>query len=537
MGAEMGADMVAHAAKRDSERSGATEVASSNSKRVGPHPVGPHPYDGFNLLPVAGEWRHAKAGKILTDRNPYTDEIVLEIAQANRDDLDAAYTGAAKAQAAWASTAPATRAQVLRRAAEVMESRRREIVDWLIRESGSTRLKANLEWQVAHAVMLSAATVPNALEGQIIPLDIPGKENQVRPKPVGVVGAISPWNWPLHLSNRTIAPALAAGNAVVVKPASDTPVTGGLLLAKIFEEAGLPRGVLSVVVGAGSEIGEAFIRHPVPRVISFTGSTPVGRGIAELAAKASIIKRVDLELGGNGPFVVLEDADLDHAVEAAVFGQFLHQGQICIAINRIIVENAMFSEFVDRFVERVKKLRAGDPDDDDTMIGPIINASQFNKINEKIRRAREANARQILGGEAEGLVLPPHVFVNADNRIELAAEEIFGPVAPILRTSNAQEALAIANDTGFGLSGAVFTRDLHRGLHFAERMQVGMAHVNDHPVIDLPTCPFGGEKNSGIGRFNGPWAIRAFTTDQWLTAQHGPRGLPWKASAVQRPWS
>jgi aldehyde dehydrogenase (NAD+) len=211
-----------------------------------------------------------------------------------------------------------------------------------------------------------------------------------------VVGVISPWNWPLHLSNRTIAPALAVGNAVVVKPATETPVTGGLLLAKIFEAAGLPPGLLSVVVAAGSEIGESFVSHPTPRVISFTGSTPVGHSIAECGAKAPIIKRVDLELGGNAPSVVLDDADLDQAVDAAVFGKFLHQRQICIAINRIIVDSAVYHVFVDRFVERVKTIKVGDPSDGEAMIGPIINDAQLDKITNRIRRAREAGAEQLL---------------------------------------------------------------------------------------------------------------------------------------------
>jgi aldehyde dehydrogenase (NAD+) len=525
-------DMVARSVSRSSDRHEA-RVADGSKVQT----RDPQPYDRFELLPIAGSWRHGQADHRLVDTNPFTGDVLLEIKQADRRDLDAAFAAGAKAQLEWAASAPGVRAQVFRRAANVMEARRGEIVEWLIRESGSTRLKANLEWEVTHTVMLWATSVPHAVESRCIPSDIPGKENQVRRKPVGVVGAISPWNWPLHLSNRTIAPALAVGNAVVVKPSSDTPVTGGLLLAKIFEEAGLPAGLLSVIVGAGSEIGDAFVSHPVPRVISFTGSTPVGRRIAELAAKAPIIKRVDLELGGNAPFVVLADADLDQAVEAAVFGKFLHQGQICIAINRIIVEEPVYRTFVDRFTERVARLKIGDSRDDETMIGPIINNSQLQKLVARVRRAGDDGCKQVLGGDPDGLVLPPHVFVNVTNKMELAAEEIFGPVAPILRVGSAEEALAVANDTSFGLSGAVFTRDLHRGVHFAERMQVGMAHVNDQPVIDLPTCPFGGEKNSGIGRFNGSWAIEAFTTDQWLTAQHAPRGYPWSASAVQGPWS
>ena len=520
-------------ASRASTRNPYAQAAKSAARKT----QSPSHYEGFDLLPIAGEWRRGNSGHKLIDRNPYTGETLLEILQGDRDDLNAAYESAAKAQPAWAALTPVTRAEVLMRAAEVMAARREEIVSWLVRESGSTQLKANLEWESTHAVMLWAASLPHAVESKIVPTDIQGKESQVRRKPVGVVGMISPWNWPLHLSNRTVAPALAVGNAVVMKPASDTPVTGGLLLAKIFEEAGLPSGLLSVVIGRGDEIGNDFVTHPIPRVISFTGSTPVGRNIAQLAAKATIIKRVDLELGGNGPFVVLADADLDQAAEAAVFGKFLHQGQICIAINRIIVENTVHDGFVERFVERVKSLKVGNPDDPETMVGPIINDTQLQRILKLIWSAREAGARQLLDGEPQGLVLPPHVFVDVTNDMLLAAEEIFGPVAPIIRARNASAALSLANDTTFGLAGAVFTRNLDVGTRFAEQMQVGMAHVNDQPVIDLPTAPFGGEKNSGIGRFNGPWAIEAFTTDQWLSVQQSPRRLPWNAHAVQGPWS
>jgi aldehyde dehydrogenase (NAD+) len=330
----------------------------------------------------------------------------------------------------------------------------------------------------------------------------------------------------LHLSLRSVAPALALGNAVVLKPASDTPVTGGLLIAKIFEEAGLPAGVLSVVVGAGRVIGDAFVLHPVPRVISFTGSTEVGRGIAEDAAKSPIIKRVALELGGNSPLVVLQDADLKIAVDAAVFGKFLHQGQICMSINRIIVDARVHDEFVDLFVERVVGLKYGDPKDPKTVIGPIINQQQLNAVRARIQKARSSRAREVLGGEPQGLVLPPHVFVDVTNDMPIAREEIFGPVAPIIKVQNDDEALRVANDTEHGLSSAVFTRDFERGLQFALGVQAGMTHVNDSPVNDLPNSPFGGEKNSGIGRYNGEWAIEEFTTHHWISVQHSPRQYP-----------
>jgi aldehyde dehydrogenase (NAD+) len=498
--------------------------------------VTPPAYAGFDRLPIAGQWRQGKSNRRLTDRNPYTGEIILEIPQGDGNDLETAYAAAATAQIAWSATLPSLRLAIFRRAAEIMEARREEIVSWLIHESGSTRLKASLEFETTHAIMLWASTVPLQVEGQILPTDVPGKEGRVYRNPVGVVGVISPWNWPLHLSARSLAPALAVGNAVVIKPASDTPVTGGLLLAKILEEAGLPPGVLSVIIGAGSEIGDAFVTHAVPRVISFTGSTPVGPHIYELAAKALILKRVELELGGNSPFVVLHDADLDQSLDAAVFGKFLHQGQICMSVNRLIVADNLYDTFVERFTERVKALKYGDPDLPDTMVGPIINKSQLKGLVDRIDAAKASGAHLVAGGEPQGLVLPPHVFAEVSNDSELAQREIFGPIAPIIRAQDDGDALRIANATEYGLAGSVFTQDRERGVRFARQLQIGMVHVNDQPALDLPNSPFGGEKNSGIGRFNGRWAIEAFTTDQWITLQHQPHSFPSDARAIKGGW-
>lgn len=484
------------------------------------------PYKGFDRMPLNGQWRGGRSGRIAEDRNPYTGDILVHIPLADERDLDEAYRAAAEAQPKWAGLLPGERAAVLRHAAAIMEARREEIVTWLIRESGSTRLKANIEWGSAHAVMLEAVSIPYRVQGRILPSDIPGKENRVYRRPVGVVGVISPWNFPLHLSNRSVAPALAVGNAVVVKPASDTPVTGGLLLAKIFEEAGLPPGVLNVVVGPGSLIGDAFVLHAVPRVIAFTGSTPVGRHIAGLTAKSTMLKHVALELGGNGPTIILDDADLDLTVNASVFGAFLHQGQICMITNRIIIDAAVHDEFVERFSARVRGLKIGDPNEADTVIGPIINASQLGGLIAHIESARASGARQTAGGDPHGLVLPPHVFADVTPQMSVAQEELFGPIVPIIKVTGEEEAIRVANDTEYGLSSTVFTRDLERGVRVGLQLQAGMTHVNDSPVNDLPNCPFGGEKNSGLGRFGGEWIIEEFTTDHWISVQHQPRELP-----------
>lgn len=483
-------------------------------------------YQDLELLPIAGKWRDGAGSRRLDVTNPFSGESLLTIAMASEADMDEAYRAAAKAQPDWAAKGPGERAAVMHRAVAIFDARKDEIMDWLVRESGSTRTKAAVEWGSARAITLEAAGMPGRSHGRVLPSDVPGKQSLVYRQALGVVGVISPWNFPLHLSIRSVAPALALGNAVVVKPASDTPVTGGLLLARIFGEAGLPPGLLSVVVGAGSDIGDAFVEHPVPSFISFTGSTDVGRGIGRIASGGEHLKRVALELGGNSPFVVLADADVEAAVDAAVVGKFLHQGQICMAINRIIVEAPLVEEFTRRFVERVRALPVGDPGKPETVIGPVINAKQLDGLRAKVARAKEEGAEVLVGGEPDGNVMPPHVFGGVTADMEIARKEIFGPLVGIQSARDAEHALELANDSEYGLSSAVFTGDVARGIEFARRVRAGMTHVNDMPVNDDANAPFGGEKNSGLGRFNGDWAIHEFTTDQWITVQTGPRPYP-----------
>jgi aldehyde dehydrogenase (NAD+) len=407
-----------------------------------------------------------------------------------------------------------------------MDARHDEIVQWLIDESGSTRLKAEMEWGFTRAEMIEAATYSFHVEGRILPSAVPGKENRVYRQPLGVVGVISPWNFPMHLSHRTIGPALALGNTVVVKPAEDTPVTGGLLLAKIYEEAGLPPGVLNVVVGDVAEIGDAFTLHAVPKFISFTGSTRVGKHVASLAVQGPWLKRFGLELGGNAPFVVLDDANLDLAVNAALFSRFLHSGQICMSANRIIVDESLYDHFVEMFVERTRTLEVGDPNDPATVIGPVINQRQLDTMLARLTEAKEAGVTAALSGPADGLVLPPHVLLDVANDSALAQAELFGPIAPIIKAHGEAEALQFANATQYGLSSAVFSRDEGRALQFALQVEAGMTHINDTTVHDDANTMFGGEKNSGLGRFNGPWIVAELTRDHFVSVQHTPRRYP-----------
>ena len=483
-------------------------------------------YKDFHLQYIAGKWQKGQDDSVNTNTNPYNGETLVEIQQATEKQLDEAYQAASQAQKAWAKETPAARAAVLYKVVKIFDERQDEIVDWLIHESGSTRIKAMAEFSNARSITLEAASFPSRVHGEIRPSNIPGKENFVYREPLGVIAVISPWNFPLHLTQRSIAPALALGNAVVLKPASDTPITSGLLFAKIFEEAGLPKGLLNVIVGAGSEIGDAIVTHEIPSFVSFTGSTSVGKRIGELANGGDFLKQVALELGGNSPFVVLKDADIEQAVKAAVFGKFLHQGQICVAINRIIVEDEVYDDFVERFLAHVKTLNVGDPSKGDTAVGPIVNKKQVQSLKDKIAQAQEEGATMVLSGDIDGQLVPPHVFTGVTREMDLSRNEVFGPLVGIIRAKDEEEALSIANDSMYGLSSAVFTKDMAKGLRFARGIRAGMTHINDVSVNDESHLPFGGEKNSGIGRFNGEWVLEEFTRTHWVSMQHEPREYP-----------
>ena len=480
----------------------------------------------FGDLIIDGQWRPGASGEAMPVPSPWTGNPIASVVGATTADVDHAYEGAARSQPGWAAALPGVRAEVFRRAGRIMEERQSEIVDWLVREAGSTIAKAQIEWWAVHNSVLEAATLPSRLEGRIIRGDYADKENRIYRRPVGVVGVISPWNWPMHLSMRSIAPAIALGNAVVVKPAADTPITGGLLIARIFEEAGLPPGILSVVSGDVGQIGDHFTSHAIPRVLSFTGSTEVGRRVGQIAVTSPMIKKAMLELGGNGPLIITEDVDLDTAVHTAIVGKLFHQGQMCIAVNRIIVADAIHDAFVDRFVERAAQLRYDDPSDPKTAYGPIINQKQFTRLLGMIETAKLEGARLRLGGTTRGLMLPVHVFDQVEPGMEIARKEIFGPIAPILRARDDDDAIRIANDTEYGLTSGVLCRDEGRALRIASRIEAGMTHINDIPAIDMPQLPFGGEKNSGLGRFGSKGMIEEFTTEHWISVQHSPAQYP-----------
>ncbi|MFD4410815.1 MULTISPECIES: aldehyde dehydrogenase family protein [unclassified Streptomyces] len=473
---------------------------------------------------IDGEWRPGTGSWDIIDFNPYDGEKLASITIATVDEVDEAYRAAERAQKAWGATNAYTRRAVFEKALRIIEEREAEITEAIIAELGGTHLKAGFELHLAKEFLRESVQLALRPEGKILPSPTDGKENRLYKVPVGVVGVISPFNFPFLLSLKSVAPALALGNAVVLKPHQNTPIVGGSLVAKVFEDAGLPGGLLNVVITDIAEIGDAFIEHPVPKVISFTGSDKVGRHVATVCA--ANFKRSVLELGGNSAFVVLDDADLDYAVDAAVFSRYVHQGQVCMAANRILVDRSIEAEFTEKFVAKVRTLKVGDPSDPQTIIGPVINSSQADAISGAVEQAIAEGATALVHGTTTDNLVEPSVLTVVPADSALLRQEIFGPVAFLIPFDGEEEAVRIANDTPYGLSGAVHTGDIERGVNFAKQIDTGMFHVNDGTVHDEPLVPFGGEKHSGIGRLNGETAVDSFTTQKWISVQHGRSFFP-----------
>lgn len=475
---------------------------------------------------IGGEWSVGRGAATLVDRNPYDGSAFREITIADTRDIDDAYEAAARAQRAWAVVNPAQKRRVFESAIRYVEDHYDDFTSLLTRETGSTGFKAAFEVDLVLDMLKEAATFPFRMECRMLPSPIDEKENRIYRVPVGVVSVISPFNAPFFLSMKTVAPALAAGNAVVLKPHQETPVAGGVVLGEIFEAAGLPPGVLNVVVTEIPAIGDAFIEHHIPRVISFTGSAEVGRHIAEVAARH--FKKPILELGGNSALIVLDDADLDLAVDAAVFSRFTHSGQICMAANRVLVDKSRYDEFLDGFVEKVRSLPVGDPADPVTVIGPLINERQTDTIYDFVQNAISAGAIATYRGARLGKTLiGPTVLTKVAAHMPAAQEEIFGPVVSVTPFAADDDAVRWANNSRFGLSGAIHTRNIDRGVQLAQRIETGMVHINDTTIGDEATMPFGGEKASGVGRLNGEWSLNEFTTTKWISIHRGRRRYPY----------
>jgi acyl-CoA reductase-like NAD-dependent aldehyde dehydrogenase len=482
-------------------------------------------YPKWNKISVGGEWREGASERTTKVTNKFSDEVIAEIKLANKQDISDAYEAARKAQLEWAKVPAEEKAVMMEKVAALLAERQQEVVDMLVEESGSSQLKATVEVGASVGDLKEAAKYPfMMMKPEIHPSGVPGKENRVYRNPAGTVAAISPWNWPFYLSIRVVAPAIACGNAIVLKADSQTPITGGLMIAKLFEDAGFPKGLISVVVYDVAEIGDYFIAHPVPSVVSFTGSTAAGVKIAEIAGKN--LKKVALELGGNNAMIVLDDADVDAAVASAVFGKFMHQGQICIATNRILVDRKIYPEFVSKFKAATLKVKAGNPAESDTVIGPMINKAAIDRVLGLISKTLSEGATLEHEGKVVGNVIEPYILTDVTNDMSIARNEIFGPVAAIMPVDNEEEAIRIANDSDFGLSGAVHSGSTERGVNVAQQIMTGMIHVNDQTVNVESHMPFGGVKSSGLGRYCGNWALDEFTSVKWISVQNEARQYP-----------
>ena len=467
-----------------------------------------------NRILVGGAWVPGSAGTINVTA-PATGDTLGQVGLAGPDDVAAAAESAAKAQVEWAATPHQQRAAVLRRAAQLWGEHADEISWWNIREVGAIPPVAGFALHVAEQECYEAAALPSLPYGELLPSEEP-RLSMARRVPAGVVGVISPFNVPIILGIRSVAPALALGNAVILKPDPRTAVTGGVVLARILEEAGLPAGVLQMLPG-GVDVGEAMISHPLVRAISFTGSTAAGRRVGELAGRH--LKRVHLELGGNSALVVLDDADLDQAVNLAAFGSFFHQGQICMTTGRHLVDDRLYDGFVERLAAKAAHLPVGDPAAGQVALGPLIDADQRDKVHNLVTNSVHMGARVAAGGTYDGLFYAATVLADTPPTAPAVTEEIFGPVAPVVRFSGIEELIKLATATEYGLSLGIVTGDPLRGLALADRIPTGIVHINDQTVSDEANVPFGGIGASGTGaRFGGAAAnIDAFTETRWVT--------------------
>jgi benzaldehyde dehydrogenase (NAD) len=454
---------------------------------------------------------------------PATGERLAEVGSAGRDDVLRAATQAAAAQAEWAATPHPERAAIMHAAASSLEAHREEAERWLIREGGKIPPVANFEVNFVASELRLAATLPSRAVGEILP-DAQGRLSTARRLPIGVVGVIAPWNMPLILGMRSVAPALALGNSVVLKCDPHTPVGGGFLIARVFEEAGLPEGVLHVLPG-GVEAGEAICDAPEITMVSFTGSTRAGRQVG--ARAGGNLKRVALELGGKSAFIVLDDADVESASSAGAWGSFVHQGQICMASGRHIVHERIAEAYVEALAKRAAHLPVGDPNTEQVALGPIINRQQLDHVQEIVTEAKEAGADVRAGGTADGPFFPATVLSDVKRDMRAWNEEIFGPVAPIMTFSDDAEAIEMANDTEYGLSAGVYSAVPARGREIAEALHTGHVHIGDQPVNDDPGAPFGGLGTSGNGgRFGGDANLEEFTQWRWITERAEPATYP-----------
>jgi acyl-CoA reductase-like NAD-dependent aldehyde dehydrogenase len=469
----------------------------------------------------------ADSGKTFERRNPVSGNVVTTSAAASVEDARRAATSAGIAFKTWSQTGPTERRRILLAAADKLEAKIGDISQAMAAEVGASGLWGGFNVMAAAGLIREAASLTTQIQGETIPTDKPGALSMTLRQPVGVILSIVPWNGPVILAARAIAYPIACGNTVVFRASEMSPKTHALI-TDAFVEAGLPQGVLNFVVNApddAAEVIDCLIAHPAVRRVNFTGSTRIGRIIAEKAGRH--LKRCLLELGGKAPFVVLDDADIGGAVNAAIFGSFLYQGQICMSTERFVVVESIADQFVDAFAARASQLVSDDPMvNPGCVIGPMIDLSSGTRINAMLDDAVAKGARIVAGGRADGVVMPATIVDHVAPGMTIYDEETFGPVTTIVRVKDTAEAVRVANDTEYGLAAAVFGRDTHRAFNVARQIDAGHVHVNGATVQNEPQAPYGGMKNSGYGRFDGRAVIDEFTEVKWVTIEPADQAYP-----------
>ena len=473
---------------------------------------------------IDGKEQESASGESFPVLSPWSRETVAHIAQGNEEDVDKAIAAARRAFTQWSETAPAEREAVLLRASEIMSTRIDQFVDVLVAESGSTASKARFEALNVAARLRTAAGEASRLYGETFPNDKPHRLSMVLREPIGVIVAVSPFNAPLALLSKMTIYGLAAGNALVAKPSSETPLIA-VEFAKLMAEAGLPDGCFSVVPGPGRSCGDALINHDDIDGIAFTGSTEVGARIAAVGAKR--MRRMQMELGGKNPMIVLDDVDIAKAADIAAAGAFFHAGQICMASTRLIVQESICQAFADALAAKANSLNLSDAYNDTTAYGPVINEGALDKIVEHVEGARNAGAQILCGGEVhQGLVYKPTVVLEPPRDRGVWREETFGPVVSVVAVKDLDEAIAVANDSEYGLSSAVLTNDMTRALTAARRIRAGAVHLGTHSFQSDSLSPVGGIGASGFGRSGGKYSVEHFTELKWVSVELGETPLP-----------
>ncbi len=478
------------------------------------------------LMRIGGERRPAEGGAVFERRNPLDGAVATRAPAVTARDAVAAVEAAQRAFGAWSQTGPGERRALLSKAAQAIEARHDDFVQAMARETGASALWAGFNVHLAAGLLTEAAALTTQIGGEVIPSDVPGSLAMGVRQAAGVVLGIAPWNAPVILGVRALATPLACGNTVVFKGSELCPQTHALIVDALHD-AGLPPGTVNFVTNApadAAEVVEAIVAHPAVRRVNFTGSTRVGRLIAQTCARH--LKPAVLELGGKAPFVVLDDADIDAAVDAAVFGAFANSGQICMSTERIVLDARIADEFVARFAARAKSLPLGDPREGPVVLGSVVDMATVERCNALIDDALAQGAVLVCGGRAENTLMPATVLDRVTPAMRVYGEETFGPLKAIVRVADTEAAIATANDNAFGLSSAVFGRDIARAWNVARRIEAGICHVNGPTVHDEAQMPFGGVKASGYGRFGGKAGVEAFTELRWLTVQTTPRHYP-----------